>query len=92
MDKPKTLLGFPIKYTDDLLPIKDGDIKFGGPLFMTGPGVRKVKFINGPLEGRIIFLIDNKVSKIVFPVPSKGGFGQLEYKIRQKENGDWVGE
>ena len=65
-------------------------IKGGPPI--AGPGVREVKFINGQLKGKIIFLVDNGISKIVFPILHKGRFGQLEYKIRQTENGDWIGE
>jgi len=55
---------------------------------------RKVKFINGPLDGRIITLVNNNISKYAVPLPcsdGKGGFGKFEYALRQNEDGQWIG-
>ena len=86
MDKPKTLLGFPIKYTDDLLPIKDGDIKFGRLLI-----AKKVRFIGGPLDGRVIVL-DEVATKVIIRKSEIGEDDKnIEYKIKQDEKGEWFG-
>ena len=52
---------------------------------------REVKFINGPLKGKILTL-STKTSKIVFPMLDKKGYGSFEYEIRRDENGQWIGE
>ena len=88
MKTPKTLFGFPIK-EDNNLSLKEGSIKFGGPLL---DEFKEVKFIGGPLDGRVVSF-DRVITKVVLRKSENKDIAEdIEYKIKQDENGDWFGE
>jgi len=90
MKTPKTLFGFPIK-EDNNLSLKEGSVKFGGALII-GPEMKEVKFIGGPLDGRVVFL-DKVTTKVIVPSSvDKDIAADIEYKIKQDENGQWFGK
>ena len=90
MKTPKTLFGFPIK-EDNNLSLKEGSVKFGGALII-GPEMKEVKFIGGPLDGRVVSF-DRVITKVVLRKSENKDIAEdIEYKIKQDENGDWFGE
>ena len=88
--KNKTLFGFPIK-EDNNLSLKEGSVKFGGALII-GPEMKEVKFIGGPLDGRVISL-DKVITKVIIRKSENKDLDEdIEYKIKQDENGQWFGK
>ena len=84
----KTLFVFPIK-EDNNLSLKEGSIKFGGPLL---DEFKEVKFIGGPFDGRVV-PFDKVITKVVLRKSENKDIAEdIEYKIKQDENGDWFGE
>ena len=90
MKTPKTLFGFPIK-EDNNLSLKEGSVKFGGALII-GPEMKEVKFIGGPLDGRVVSL-DKVITKVIIRKSENKDLDEdIEYKIKQDENGQWFGK
>jgi len=53
---------------------------------------REVKFIGGPLDGRVVSF-DRVITKVVLRKSENKDIAEdIEYKIKQDENGDWFGE
>jgi len=89
MKTPKTLLGFPIKEVSGP-SLKDDCIKFGGPL-MAGPRTKEVKFIGGPANDWVMILFEETTKLVLRAVDTPLLTEDVEYEIKQAENGEWVG-
>ena len=86
----KKLFGLPVK-EDNNLSFKKGSIKFGEPL-IAEPEMKEVKFIGGPFDGRVVSF-DRVITKVVLRKSENKDIAEdIEYKIKQDENGDWFGE
>jgi len=53
---------------------------------------REVKFIGGPLDGRVVSL-DKVITKVIIRKSENKDLDEdIEYKIKQDENGQWFGK